>query len=63
MTLREKLGVLYARFDCSHRNCDNCAAQPTCNNTNVISLIHEIQTELKSLIKERDELLKKEEAK
>lgn len=63
MTLQEKLGVLYARFDCSRRNCDNCAAQPTCNNTNVVSLIHEIQTELKSLIKERDKLLKKEEAK
>ena len=63
MTLQEKLGVLYARFDCSHRNCNNCAAQPTCNNTNAISLIHEIQTELKSLIKERDELLKKEEEK
>ena len=63
MTLQEKLGVLYARFDCSHRNCNNCAAQPTCNNTNVVSLIHEIQTEVKVLIKERDELLKKEEAK
>ena len=63
MTLQEKLGVLYARIDCSCRRCDNCAAQPTCNNTNVISLIHEIQTEVKALIKERDELLKKEEAK
>ena len=63
MTLQEKLGVLYARTDCSHRNCNNCAAQQTCNNTNVISLIHEIQTEVKSLIKERDELLKKEEVK
>ena len=60
MTLQEKLGVLYARTDCSHRNCNNWAAQPTCNNINVISLVHEIQTELKSLIKERDELLKKE---
>ena len=54
MTLQEKLGVLYARIDCSSRNCANCAALPTCNNTNVISLIHEIQKELKSLIKERD---------
>ena len=63
MTLQEKLGVLYARIDCSRRNCANCAALPTCNNTNVISLIHEIQTEVKDLIKERDELLKKEEAK
>ena len=63
MTLQEKLGVLYARTDCSHRNCNNCAAQPTCNNTNVISLINEIQTEVKALIKERDELLKKEEEK
>lgn len=63
MTLQEKLGVLYARIDCSSRNCANCAALPTCNNTNVISLIHEIQTEVKDLIKERDELLKKEESK
>lgn len=63
MTLQEKLGVLYARIDCSNRNCANCAALPTCNNTNVISLIHEIQTEVKDLIKEQDELLKKEEAK
>ena len=63
MTLQEKLGVLYARIDCSRRNCDNCAAQPTCNNTNTVSLIHEIQTEVKALIKEQDELLKKEEVK
>ena len=63
MTLREKLGVLYARIDCSRRNCNNCAAQPTCNNINVVSLINEIQMEVKALIKERDELLKKEEAK
>ena len=63
MTLQEKLGVLYARIDCSNRNCDNCAALQTCNKTNVISLIPEIQTEVKALIKERDELLKKEEAK
>ena len=63
MTLQEKLGILYARIDCSRRNCENCAAQPTCNNINVISLIHEIQTEVKALIKERDELLKKEEVK
>ena len=63
MTLQEKLGVLYARIDCSNRNCDNCAALPTCNKTNVISLIPEIQTEVKALIRERDELLKKEEAK
>ena len=63
MTLQEKLGILYGRIDCSRRNCENCAAQPICNNTNVISLIHEIQTEVKALIKERNELLKKEEAK
>ena len=63
MTLQEKLGVLYARIDCSSRNCANCAALPTCNNTKVVSLIHEIQTEVKDLIKERDELLKKEESK
>lgn len=57
MTLQEKLGIIYARVDCGCRSCENCAAQPTCNNTNLTDLIHEVQTEVKALIKERDELL------
>ena len=56
MTLQEKLGIIYARVDCGHRNCDNCTAKPMCHDTNAIDLIHEIQTEVKALIKERDEL-------
>lgn len=56
MTLQEKLGIIYARVDCGGRNCGNCAAQHTCNNTNLTDLIHEVQTEVKALIKERDEL-------
>lgn len=56
MTLQEKLGIIYARIDCGSRNCENCAAKPTCHGTNLIDLIHEVQTEIKALIKERDEL-------
>lgn len=56
MTLQEKLGIIYARADCGCRNCGNCAAQPTCHGMNLIDLIHEVQTEVKTLIKERDEL-------
>ena len=56
MTLQEKLGIIYARIDCGGRNCENCAAKPICSATNLTNLIHEIQTEVKALIKERDEL-------
>lgn len=57
MTLQEKLGALYARCDCSHRNCGNCAIENMCRSgINNMKLIQEIQTEVKALIKERDEL-------
>lgn len=56
MNIQEKLGIIYARIDCGIRSCDNCAAKPTCSDTNLIDLIQEIQTEVRTLIKERDEL-------
>ena len=62
MTVQEKLGIIYARIDCGRRSCDNCAAKPICSDTNLIDLIQEVQTEVKTLIKERDEL-KEEQAK
>ena len=62
MTIQEKLGIIYARIDCGRRSCDNCAAKPICSDTNLIDLIQEVQTEVRTLIKERDEL-KEEQAK
>lgn len=56
MTLQEKLGIIYARIDCGCRSCENCAAKPICSDTNLTDLIHEIQTEVRTLIKERDKL-------
>lgn len=56
MTLQEKFGIIYARIDCGSRSCDNCAAKPICSDTNLTDLIHEVQMEVKALIKERDEL-------
>ena len=56
MTIQEKLGIIYARIDCGIRSCDNCAAKPICSDTNLIDLIKEVQTEVKTLIKERDEI-------
>ena len=56
MTIQEKLGIIYARIDCGRRSCDNCAAKPICSDTNLIDLIQETQKEVRTLIKERDEL-------
>ena len=56
MTLQEKLDIIYARIDCGSRTCGNCAAKPICSDTNLIDLIQEIQKEVRTLIKERDEL-------
>lgn len=64
MTLQEKLGALYARCDCGSRSCGNCAIENICrSDISNIKLIQEIQTEVKALIKERDELLKEAQAK
>jgi hypothetical protein len=54
MTIQDKLGILYAIFDCSGRSCNNCAAVKTCRGGQrdlLIGLINEV----KALIKERDE--------
>ena len=56
MTIQEKLGIIYARIDCGRRSCNNCAAKPICSDTNLIDLIQEVQTEVRTLIKEREEL-------
>ena len=56
MTIQEKLGIIYARIDCGRRSCDNYAAKPICSDTNLIDLIQEVQTEVKTLIKEQDKL-------
>lgn len=54
MTIQDKLGIIYAIFDCSDRSCDNCTATNVCRDGKkafVIDLINEV----KALIKERDE--------
>lgn len=58
----EKIGMVYAWWDCGNRNCGNCAAQKTCRRmvpTEKEIFFHEISEEVRALIKERDELLAK----
>lgn len=60
MNVLEKLGTIYARMDCSNRSCRNCALEDTCRNgIYTREFVHEISTEVRALIKERDELLAK----
>lgn len=54
MTIQDKLGILYAIFDCSGRSCNNCAAVKTCRGVQRDLLI-DLLNEVKALIKERDE--------
>lgn len=54
MTIQDKLGILYAIFDCSGRSCDNCTAAKTCNGGKR-DLAIDLIIEVKALIKERDE--------
>lgn len=54
MTIQDKLGILYAIFDCSGRSCNNCAAVKTCRGGQRDLLI-DLINEVKALIKERDE--------
>lgn len=54
MTIQDKLGILYAIFDCSGRPCNNCAAVKTCRGGQRDLLI-DLLNEVKALIKERDE--------
>lgn len=54
MTIQDKLGIIYAIFDCSGRSCDNCAAVKTCRDERKPFAI-DLLNEVKALIKERDE--------
>lgn len=62
MNVFEKCGAIYARMDCGSRTCDNCAMDGLCRNGQGDSgrkLILEVSEEVRSIIKERDELLAK----
>lgn len=65
----EKIGTIYALWDCRNRNCNNCVAQEMCrkmDSTEKMIFLRRISEEVRALIKERDELLaklKEEEAK
>lgn len=62
MNVLEKLGAIYARMDCGSRTCGNCAMDGLCRSGHGDSgreFIHEISEEVRSIIKERDELLAK----
>lgn len=62
MNILEKCGAIYARMDCGIRTCDNCAMVGLCRSGQLDSgrkLILEVSEEVRSIIKERDELLAK----
>lgn len=58
----EKIGMIYAWWDCRNRNCDNCTSRETCQHLASKEkgiFFNEISEEVRALIKERDELLAK----
>ena len=58
----EKLGMIYALTDCGNRDCDNCIARLLCrqsDQTERLKTINEISTEVRTIIKERDEAIAK----
>lgn len=62
MNVLEKLGMLYALTDCGMRSCDNCIAKLICGQdgaTGRLRTINEISTEVRTIIKERDEAIAK----
>lgn len=62
MNILEKCGAIYAKVDCGIRTCDNCAMDGLCRSGHRDStrkLIIEVSEEIRSIIKERDELLAK----
>ena len=62
MNVLEKLGMLYALTDCGSRSCDNCIAKLICGQdsaTGRLRTINEISTEVRTIIKERDEAIAK----
>ena len=62
MNILEKLGIIYALTDCGMRSCDNCIAKLICGQdgaTGKLRTINEISTEVRTIIKERDEAIAK----
>ena len=62
MNILEKLGIIYALTDCGMRSCDNCIAKLICGQdgaTGRLRTINEISTEVRTIIKERDEAIAK----
>lgn len=62
MNVLEKLGIIYALTDCGMRSCDNCIAKLICGQdgaTGRLRTINEISTEVRTIIKERDEAIAK----
>lgn len=62
MNILEKCGAIYARMDCGIRTCDNYAMDGLCRSghgDSIQKLIIEVSEEVRSIIKERDELLAK----
>lgn len=54
----EKIGTIYALWDCRNRNCNNCVAQEMCrkmDSTEKMIFLRRISEEVRALIKERKE--------
>lgn len=62
MNVLEKLGMIYALTDCGNRDCNNCIARLICGQDGTkerLRTINEISTEVRTIIKERDEAIAK----
>lgn len=62
MNVLEKLGILYSLQDCGNRSCDNCVSRDFCRGfggRERSNLVNEISTEVRTIIKERDEAIAK----
>ena len=62
MNVLEKLGILYSFHDCGNRSCGNCVSRDFCRGFGErerSNLINEISTEVRTIIKERDEAITK----
>lgn len=58
----EKIGIIYALWSCRNANCNNCVAREMCKHMALTEreiFFHGISEEVRSIIKERDELLAK----
>ena len=62
MNVLDKLGMLYSLQDCGNRSCGNCVSRDFCRGFGErerSNLINEISTEVRTIIKERDEAIAK----